>query len=97
MARVAGMHHEREGGSGYPRGCRARELAPAARVLAAADAFSAMTQERPHRQALSLEQAAEELRREARAARLDGDVVAAVLEAAAGAGRGAATTCAREA
>jgi HD-GYP domain-containing protein (c-di-GMP phosphodiesterase class II)/predicted DNA-binding protein (UPF0251 family) len=81
-ARAAGMHHERCDGSGYHRGCRTRELPPAARVLAAADAFHAMTQDRPHRGALSAEQAAEELRRDARAGRLDGDVVAAVLEAA---------------
>ena len=47
MARVAGMHHERLDGSGYHRGCRARELPPAARVLAAADAFHAMTQDAP--------------------------------------------------
>jgi HD-GYP domain-containing protein (c-di-GMP phosphodiesterase class II) len=82
MARVAGMHHERLDGSGYHRGCRARELPPAARVLAAADAFHAMTQERPHRPALSGEQAADELKREVRAARFDGEAVAAVLEAA---------------
>jgi HD-GYP domain-containing protein (c-di-GMP phosphodiesterase class II) len=61
MARAAGMHHERLDGSGYHRGCRARELSPAARVLGAADAFHAMTQERPHRRALSAEQAGEEL------------------------------------
>jgi HD-GYP domain-containing protein (c-di-GMP phosphodiesterase class II) len=82
MARAAGMHHERLDGSGYHRGCRARELPPAARVLAAADAFHAMIQERPHRPALGAEQAADELKREVRAARLDPDVVAAVLEAA---------------
>ena len=82
MAPVAGMHHERLDGSGYHRGCRARELPPAARVLAAADAFHAMTQERPHRAALSAEQSADELKREVRAGRLDGDAVAAVLEAA---------------
>jgi HD-GYP domain-containing protein (c-di-GMP phosphodiesterase class II) len=86
MARVAGMHHERLNGSGYHRGCRARELVPAARVLAAADVFQAMTHERPHRPALSREQASEELKAEARAARLDGDAVSAVLESA-GAGR----------
>ena len=57
MARVAGMHHERLDGSGYHRGCRARELSHAARIVAAADAFQAMTQERPHRTALSAEQA----------------------------------------
>ena len=84
LARVAGMHHERLDGSGYYRGCQARELSPAVRILAAADAFHAMTQERPHRPALGAEQAAEELRREVRAGRLDGDSTAAVLEAAGG-------------
>jgi HD-GYP domain-containing protein (c-di-GMP phosphodiesterase class II) len=82
MARVAGMHHERLDGSGYHRGCRARELPPAARVLAAADALHAMTQERPHRRALGAEQAAEGLEREVRARRLDPDAAGAVLEAA---------------
>ena len=82
MARVAGMHHERLDGSGYHRGCRARELPPAARVLAAADAFHAMIQERPHRGALSTEQATEELEREVRSGRLDPEAAGAVLEAA---------------
>jgi HD-GYP domain-containing protein (c-di-GMP phosphodiesterase class II) len=86
LARAAGMHHERLDGSGYYRGCRARELSPAVRILAAADAFHAMTQERPHRPALGTERAAAELQREVRAGRLDGDAAAAVLEAA-GAGR----------
>jgi HD-GYP domain-containing protein (c-di-GMP phosphodiesterase class II) len=84
MARAAGMHHERLDGSGYHRGCRARELSPAARVLAASDAFHAMMQERPHRRALGPERAGEELQREVRAGRLDRDAVAAVLEAAGG-------------
>jgi HD-GYP domain-containing protein (c-di-GMP phosphodiesterase class II) len=82
MAPIAGAHHERLDGSGYHRGRRAGELAPAMRILAAADAFQAMTQERPHRAALSPEQAAEELTGEARAGHLDPDCVAAVLDAA---------------
>jgi HD-GYP domain-containing protein (c-di-GMP phosphodiesterase class II) len=82
LARVAGMHHERLDGSGYYRGCSARELPPAVRILAAADAFHAMTQDRPHRPALAAEEAADELRREVRAGRLDGDAASAVLEAA---------------
>jgi HD-GYP domain-containing protein (c-di-GMP phosphodiesterase class II) len=82
MAALAGMHHERLDGSGYHRGCRARDLPPAARVLAAADAFQAMTQVRPHRDALEPERAADELRREGRAGRLDSDAVSAALEAA---------------
>jgi len=81
LARTAGMHHERLDGSGYYRGCRARELSPAVRILAAADAYHAMTQDRPHRAALGSERAAAELQAEVRASRLDGDAVAAVLEA----------------
>jgi DNA-binding NarL/FixJ family response regulator len=51
-------------------------------VLAAADCYQAMTQARPHRGALGPEEAAEELAGEARAGRLDGDCVRAVLEVA---------------
>ena len=76
---VASSHHERLDGSGYHRGAAAAATRPA-RLLAAADAYHAMTEPRPHRQALSLEQAADTLGREARAGRLDADVVAAVLE-----------------
>ncbi len=82
MARVAGMHHERLDGSGYYRGCSAREVPPAVRILAAADAFQAMTSDRPHRHALPAERAVAELQGEVRAGRLDGDAVSAVLEAA---------------
>jgi hypothetical protein len=84
MAPVAGMHHERLDGSGYHRGCRARGLSPAARIVAAANAYQAMTEERPHRTALSAEQAGEELQRDVRAGPLDGHAVSAVLEAAGG-------------
>jgi HD-GYP domain-containing protein (c-di-GMP phosphodiesterase class II) len=82
LAPLAGMHHERLDGSGYHRGCSGREQPVAVRVLAAADAFQAMTQDRPHRARLSAEQAADEVVSDARAGRLDGECVAAVLEAA---------------
>jgi HD-GYP domain-containing protein (c-di-GMP phosphodiesterase class II) len=82
VAPIAGMHHERLDGSGYHRGSRARDQPAAVRILGAADAFHAMTQVRPHRHALTQEQAADELRREARAGVLDSDCVAAVLETA---------------
>jgi HD-GYP domain-containing protein (c-di-GMP phosphodiesterase class II) len=82
IARIAGMHHERLDGSGYHRGCRGRDISAPCRVLAAADAFQAMTQPRPHREALTAEHAQAELVRAARAGRLDADAVAAVLEAA---------------
>jgi HD-GYP domain-containing protein (c-di-GMP phosphodiesterase class II) len=82
IAALAGAHHERLDGSGYHRGSKAAELSPASRVLAAADAFQAMTQQRPHREALEPEVAADRLGGEARAGRLDPEVVAAVLEVA---------------
>jgi HD-GYP domain-containing protein (c-di-GMP phosphodiesterase class II) len=47
LARTAGMHHERQDGSGYHRGTSGAQVPAAARVLAAADAFQAMTQDRP--------------------------------------------------
>jgi HD-GYP domain-containing protein (c-di-GMP phosphodiesterase class II) len=82
IAPIAGMHHERLDGSGYHRGCPGREIPPACRILAAADAFQAMTQTRPHRDALTPERAGEQLVRESRAGRLDPDAVAAVLDVA---------------
>ncbi|HZQ04267.1 MAG TPA: HD domain-containing phosphohydrolase [Gaiellaceae bacterium] len=79
---VAGGHHERLDGSGYHRGATAAQLSAPARVLAAADAFQAMTERRPHRAALPAERAADELLAGARAGRLDADAVDAVLAAA---------------
>ena len=79
---IAGMHHERLDGSGYHRGCKARDIPLPVRILAAADAFQAMTQSRPYRDAFGPEQAAQQLAAEARAGRLDPDAVSAVLEVA---------------
>jgi HD-GYP domain-containing protein (c-di-GMP phosphodiesterase class II) len=82
LAPVAGAHHERLDGSGYHRGCRGAELPLPARVLAAADAYHAMCEPRPHREPHSPERAAEILGDEASSGRLDPDAVAAVTEAA---------------
>jgi diguanylate cyclase (GGDEF)-like protein/PAS domain S-box-containing protein len=45
-------HHERWDGAGYPDGLRGEEIPPAARLLAVADAFSALTSDRPYRKGL---------------------------------------------
>jgi HD-GYP domain-containing protein (c-di-GMP phosphodiesterase class II) len=83
---LAARAHERMDGSGYPgRGEAAPPLA--CRLLAAADVYQALLEERPHRAAYSSVGAAEELRAEAKAGRLDGAAVEAVL---AGAGHRAA-------
>jgi HD-GYP domain-containing protein (c-di-GMP phosphodiesterase class II) len=79
---IAGHHHERLDGSGYHRGVGASSLDPLARLLAAADAYHAMTEPRPHRAALSPRDAAEILVEEAGAGRLASEAVAAVLGAA---------------
>jgi HD-GYP domain-containing protein (c-di-GMP phosphodiesterase class II)/DNA-binding CsgD family transcriptional regulator len=82
IARLAGGHHERLDGSGYHRGDSAALLPLPSRILAAADAYQAMTQLRPHRAALSARAAAQELAGEVTSGRLDRDAVNAVLEAA---------------
>jgi HD-GYP domain-containing protein (c-di-GMP phosphodiesterase class II) len=82
LARLAALHHERLDGSGYHRGEAAAQQSVAARILAAADVYQAMTEPRPHRPARPPEAAADELRREVRAGRLDGAAVDAVLGAA---------------
>jgi HD-GYP domain-containing protein (c-di-GMP phosphodiesterase class II) len=82
LGTLASLHHERLDGSGYHRGAVAAALPPVARVLAAADAYQAMTEPRPHRPALGPDAAAAELRAEVRAGRLDPDAAAAVLAAA---------------
>jgi HD-GYP domain-containing protein (c-di-GMP phosphodiesterase class II) len=82
LAPIAGAHHERLDGSGYHRGSVGAELSRAARVLAAADAYHAMTEPRPHREPLSPERAGKILVGEANAGRHDPDGVSAVLEVA---------------
>lgn len=79
---AASFHHERLDGSGYHRGSTAAAIPAAARLVAAADGYHAMTEPRPHREALSPSQAAEILAEEARAGRFDPQSVEAVLEAA---------------
>ena len=82
LAAIAVQHRERLDGSGYPSGLTGSSITPHARLLAAADAYQAMREPRPHRPALSAEVAATELRAEVKAGRLDGDAVDAVLGAA---------------
>jgi HD-GYP domain-containing protein (c-di-GMP phosphodiesterase class II) len=82
VAAIARLHHERLDGSGYHRGCHSSAIGTAARVLAAADSFQAMTQRRPHRAAYDLDQAGDELVADARRGQLDSDAVAAVLDIA---------------
>ena len=56
-------HHEWFDGSGYPSGLRGEQIPLEARIICVADAFSAMTSERPYRERMSLEDACAELER----------------------------------
>ena len=80
--RIAVQHRERLDGSGYPQGLSGSAISAHARILGAADAYQAMREPRPHRPALSADQAAAELRADVKAGRYDPDAVEAVLGAA---------------
>ncbi|HLG85530.1 MAG TPA: HD domain-containing phosphohydrolase [Bradyrhizobium sp.] len=51
---IATAHHERWDGSGYPRGLKGSEIPIAARVVAVADVFDALTTKRPYKEAMPL-------------------------------------------
>lgn len=82
IGRLAGSHHERLDGSGYHRGVRGPDLDRAARILAAADCYTAMREARSYRPALDASATELELLREAHEGRLDAEAVGAVLAAA---------------
>lgn len=57
LAEVAGNHHERLDGKGYPRGLAGDEIDFHSRIVAVADVFDALTADRPYRQAMNADQA----------------------------------------
>jgi HD-GYP domain-containing protein (c-di-GMP phosphodiesterase class II) len=73
-------HHERIDGRGYPDGLAADAIPLEARVLAVADAYEAMTADRPYRAGLPRSAAEAELR-EGAGTQFDPDVVDALLRA----------------
>ncbi len=78
LAKVVSRHHERIDGSGYPAGMQGGELDAAARLLAVADVWRTLGEDRPHRQAMAPDEAARRLSD----LPLDRDAVRAVLKAA---------------
>jgi diguanylate cyclase (GGDEF)-like protein len=74
------FHHERWDGAGYPGGLAGEDIPLGARILAAADAFDAMTSQRAYRRDLTLEEAILELRTGA-GKQFDPEVIHAFLEA----------------
>lgn len=74
------QHHERYDGKGYPDGLKAEEITLGARVIATADAYDAMTSERPYRKAFSKEEAVFRLKQDM-GTQFDPQVVKAFMEA----------------
>ncbi len=62
VGRIVRHHHERWDGTGYPDGLAGEEIPLEARIVAAVDAYHAMTSDRPYRRALSETRAMRELR-----------------------------------
>lgn len=71
-------HHERVDGRGYPDGVQGVQFPLEARIISVADAFDAMTSDRPYRRALSVEEAYAELRSNV-GSQFDSRVVAAFI------------------
>lgn len=65
LAEYVLAHHERWDGKGYPRALKGEDIPLEARIIAIADSYDAMTSDRPYRQAMTREAAAEELQRNA--------------------------------
>jgi len=77
VAQLIRSSHERVDGNGYPDGLAGESIPLGARIVAACDAFDAMTSHRPYRQATTVDEAVAELRR-ARGTQFDARVVDAV-------------------
>lgn len=75
---IVRQHHERIDGTGYPLGLAAEQISLEARIIHVADAYTAMTRDRPYRTALPQDEALAELARHA-GSQFDPEVVAALV------------------
>jgi len=82
LAVVAGAHHERLDGRGYPRGLQAQDITMETRIITTADIFDAITAARPYRGAIPIPQALEMMGKTVGSA-LDPDCYAALQRAVA--------------
>jgi HD-GYP domain-containing protein (c-di-GMP phosphodiesterase class II) len=71
----ASFHHERLDGGGYPFGHAAKDLTLGSRLMAVADIFTALKEDRPYRDGLDHAKVCEVLDRQAASGAIDGDVV----------------------
>lgn len=78
VAEWAAQHHEREDGSGYPYRLTSDEISLEAKILAVADVFQALAQERPYRRALVPHEILDILKNQVDSGKLHGPIVAAI-------------------
>ncbi|MBM2809977.1 MAG: hypothetical protein HW416_736 [Chloroflexi bacterium] len=78
---IAGAHHEKLDGSGYPNGLRGQEIPMQSRMMTIADIYDALTAaDRPYKRAVPLAKALDILTEEARAGQLDTDLMDVFIE-----------------
>lgn len=79
LAEYALSHHEKYDGTGYPKGLKGNEIPLISRIISVADAYEAMISDRAYRQAISHEEAIEELKRCA-GSQFDPKIVQAIVK-----------------
>ena len=82
VAQIAGAHHERLNGSGYPRRLRAEEIPLQSKMMSVSDIFDALTAaDRPYKRAVPVERALDILQLEVKDEHIDADLVRIFIEA----------------
>lgn len=81
VATIAGSHHERLNGTGYPRRLRAEEIPLQSKMMSVSDIFDALTaHDRPYKKAVPLEKALDILGFEVKDQHIDADLVKIFVE-----------------
>jgi len=81
IPKIAGGHHEKLDGSGYPHGLQDKDIPTQSKIMAIADIFDALTaQDRPYKKAVKLEFALDILVDEAKRGKIDGDMLSTFIE-----------------
>lgn len=80
ISKWAANHHEKLDGSGYPQGLNSKKLKLQDRIIAVADIYCALTEERPYRKPMSKEEALRIMFEEAKRSKLDAKVLKTLTE-----------------